>query len=161
MDSRSKRYVVSRGHQSPLPCMRWPNSCKNFNPMMFLGPSDSCATGIKSWVAGKFAYFVPLRSAACSAVARVVEAVRYDDAHVWIAWRPWHSMHATYLPLDHGIIVAPSGLLPIGAYQTRRFLGGLELGKPDFARALQMMSLMMMISIPLLKRRQRSSIGVE
>src|SRR6218665_3522109 len=104
---------------------------------MFMGPSDSMANGMKSCVAGRFAYFARLRSAACSAAPPVVEAVRwiYEDAHVGIAV----ASHATYLPLDHGISVAPSGLLPSVRIRPG---GSLELGMPAFERALQMMSLM-------------------
>src|SRR6218665_2268976 len=58
--------------------------------------------------------------------------------------RGWARMNcccvpATYLPLDHGISVAPSGLLPSVRIRPG---GSLELGMPAFERALQMMSLM-------------------
>src|SRR6218665_3453008 len=55
------------------------------HPCDVYGPySDSMANGMKSCVAGRFAYFARLRSAACSAAPPVVEAVRwiYEDAHV-------------------------------------------------------------------------------
>src|SRR6218665_3713079 len=117
--------------------MRLPKSCRKSIPVVFVGPSDSMANGMKSCVAGRFAYFARLRSAACSAAPPVVEGCRriYEDAHVRIAV----ASHATYLPLDHGISVAPSGLLPSVRIRPG---GSLELGIPAFERALQMMSLM-------------------
>src|ERR1043165_4206469 len=94
------------------------------------------ATGMKSCVAGRDAYLVLLRSAACSAAPPVAEAVRgiYEDAPVWMAV----ASHAMYLPLAHGISVAPSCLLPSVRINPG---GSLELGMSAFVRALQMMSL--------------------
>src|SRR6218665_1641996 len=65
-------------------CHALTKSCRKSIPVMFMGPSDSMANGVKSCVAGRFAYFASLRSAACSAAPPVVEAVSwiYEDAHV-------------------------------------------------------------------------------
>ena len=101
-----------------------------------MGPSDSMATGTNLCVAGRDEYLSCLRSAACSAAPPAIVDVRwrYDAAHVWMAV----ASHAIYLPLDHGINVAPSGLLPSVLIKPG---GSLELGMVAFESDRQMMSL--------------------
>ena len=127
--------MVSRG--SPVASViRRPTSCKNSLPVRLMGPSDSMATGTNSCVEGRDEYLACLRSAACSAAPQAIVDVRwtYDAAHVWMAV----ASHVIYFPLDQGINVAPSGLLPSVRIKPG---GSLELGIPAFESARQMMSL--------------------
>src|SRR6218665_3831342 len=101
--------------------MHGPKSCRKSIPVMFMGPSDSMANGVKSCVTGRFAYFARLRSAACSASPSVVEAVRCAR------------MNSCCVPCN----ISPSRprdqcgsvrSFTIGADKTRWFLGARDAG---------------------------------
>src|SRR6218665_3614126 len=77
------------------------------------GPRVSIATGWKTCVVGKAAYFSALRFAAWTAwtdtgPTDTACCEMYDAAHVWTTV----ASHARYFPADQGTRVAPSGLLP-------------------------------------------------
>src|SRR6218665_1886630 len=74
------------------------------------GPRVSIATGWKTCVVGKAAYFSALRFAAWTDAGPTDAAwgEMYDAAHVWTTV----ASHARYFPADQGTRVVPSGLLP-------------------------------------------------
>src|SRR6218665_3815752 len=99
------------------------------------GPRVSIATGWKTCVVGKAAYFSALRFAAWTDAGPTDAAcgVMYDEAHVWTTV----ASHARYFPADQGTRVAPSGLLPS---ILNRPAGSRVLGTPALRRVRHMMS---------------------
>src|SRR6218665_1798823 len=73
------------------------------------GPRASIATGWKTCVVGKAAYFSALRFAAWTDAwpTDVAYGEMYNAEHVWTTV----ASHARYFPADQGTRVAPSGLL--------------------------------------------------
>src|SRR6218665_1723202 len=92
------------------------------------GPRFSIATGWKTCVVVKAAYFSALRFAAWTAWTDAACGVMYDAAHVWTTV----ASHARYFPADQGTKVAPSGLLPS---VLNRPAGSRVLGIPALRRA--------------------------
>src|SRR6218665_2544917 len=134
-DSRWNRKIVSLGSPD-TPAPRRPSSSRNSRPSRLMGPNVSTAIGTNSWGAGKVAYLLRFRSAACSAAPSGTDDDRWrkEAAHVWMAVKS----QAMYFPLTHGTSVAPSGLLPSVLMRPD---GSFVQGVSAFVRALHTKSL--------------------
>src|SRR6218665_1319884 len=99
------------------------------------GPSVSIATGWKTCVVGKAAYFSALRFAAWTDAGPADAACgeMYDAAHVCTTV----PSHARFFPADQGTRVAPSGLLTSVLNSPA---GSRVLGTSALRRARHMMS---------------------
>ena len=107
MDSLCLRNSPSR--RSPVTdSKRWANCLKNSDASLQTGPNVSIATGTKMYLWPKEAYFRLFSTAARSAAHPDVKAVwlTYDSAAV----QETVTSHIRDFPLDHGVIVIPSGL---------------------------------------------------
>src|SRR6218665_1032112 len=99
-------------------------------------PNVSTAIGTNSWEAGRVAYLLRFRSAACSAAPPGTHDDRQtcEASHVWMAVKS----QAMYFPLAHGTSVAASGLLPSVLMRPD---GSFVQGVSAFVRALHTKSL--------------------
>src|SRR6218665_3875818 len=106
------------------------------------GPRVSIATGWKTCVVGKAAFFSALRFAAWTDAGPTDAACgkMYDAAHVCTTV----ASHARYFPADQGTRVAPSGLLPS---VLNRPAGSRVLGTP----ALLLLLLLLLLFLLLLR----------